>query len=571
MHLSMLDWSIVIAVLSTTLCIGLWVSKRSSADSNSFFLASRNMPWWLLGGSMVATTFATDTPNLVTNIVRTNGVGGNWVWWSMLITGMLTTFVYARLWRRMGVATDLEFYEYRYSGKMAGFLRGFRAVYLGVFFNIMIMAGVTLAAVKIGAVLFGSEPKQLVLIAGIITVIFSAVGGFLGVILTDIILFVIAMVGSVAVAYYSVNHPEVGGLSALIEHANVKDKLSFLPSFDDPQQFIPLLIIPLFVQWWSVWYPGSEPGGGGYVAQRMLAAKNEKHAIGASAFFNFCHYALRPWPWILVALASLVVFPDLKSLEQALPNVPKHLIQDDLAYSAMLTFLPAGILGIVVASLVSAYVSTISTSLNWGASYIVNDVYARFISPDASEKKKVFVGRVSTVLLMFVASSIALLLESALQAFRLLLTIGAGTGLLFLLRWFWMRINAWSEITAMVASFLISLGIEFGPFDHIVEWQKLVYSIALTTVCWVLVTLFSKGEKAEKVEEFNQTVNLKDGEIRNGMWAALFATVFVYSTLFSAGAWLFDRELLALCLGALGLLTLVLAYKKELSREYSAV
>ncbi|MBB6520028.1 sodium:solute symporter family protein [Pseudoteredinibacter isoporae] len=570
MHLSMLDWSIVIAVLGTTLCIGLWVSKRSSADSNSFFLASRNMPWWLLGGSMVATTFATDTPNLVTNIVRSNGVSGNWVWWSMLITGMLTTFVYARLWRRMGVATDLEFYEYRYSGKMAGFLRGFRAVYLGVFFNIMIMAGVTLAAVKIGAVLFGSEPKQLVLIAGIITVIFSAVGGFLGVILTDIILFFIAMVGSVAVAYYSVNHPEVGGLTALIEHANVKDKLSFLPNFDDPQQFIPLLIIPLFVQWWSVWYPGSEPGGGGYVAQRMLAAKNEKHAIGASAFFNFCHYALRPWPWILVALASLVVFPDLQSLERALPNVPKHLIQDDLAYSAMLTFLPAGVLGIVVASLVSAYVSTISTSLNWGASYIVNDVYGRFVSPNASEKKKVFIGRLSTVLLMLVASSMALLLESALQAFRLLLTIGAGTGLLFLLRWFWMRINAWSEITAMVASFLISLAIEFGPFDHIVEWQKLVYSIFLTTVCWVTVTLLSKGEQAEKVDEFRQTVDLKDGEIKNGMWAALFATVFVYSTLFSAGAWLFGRELLAVGLAALGLLTLVLAYRKESSREYSA-
>jgi len=545
MQLSVLDWSIVGAALGLTLAIGFYVSKRASADSASYFLAGRNMPWWLLGGSMVATTFAADTPNLVTNIVRSNGVAGNWAWWSLLLTGMLTTFVYAKLWRRLGVATDVEFYEHRYAGKPAQFLRGFRALYLGVFFNIMIMANVTLAAIKIGTVLFDVSPQMVVLCAGAITVVFSAVGGFLGVLITDMILFVLAMVGSLLAAYYAVGHPDVGGLSALLSHPNVAGKLSILPDMNDPSQYIPLLLVPLAVQWWSVWYPGAEPGGGGYVAQRMLAAKNENHALGASALFNVCHYAVRPWPWILVALASMVVFPDLESMRVALPNVPDALVQDDLAYSAMLTFLPHGVLGLVAASLVSAYVSTISTSLNWGASYVVNDFYSRFINPAADGPRQVLVGRIVTVLLMVVASTLALALESAMQAFRLILTIGAGTGLLFLLRWFWPRINAWSEISAMVLSFMVSLFFEFGPFDDLLGWQKLVYSVGLTTVGWVSVTLLTPVTDPAVMDQFSKRIDIEPGEIKRGLYAAGLSTVAIYGALFVIGSILYGNYNLA--------------------------
>lgn len=536
MQLSFLDWSIVAAALATTLIIGFWVSKKASADSSTYFLAGRNMPWWLLGLSMVATTFSADTPNLVTDIVRSQGIAGNWVWWSMLLTGMLTTFIYAKIWRRLGVTTDVEFYERRYSGRPARFLRGFRALYLGIFFNVMIMASVTLAAIKIGTVLFSVSPQMIVITAGLITVIFSAAGGFLGVLITDMLLFVLAMTGSILAAYFAVNHPAVGGLDNLFASAAVADKLAFVPDLSDPDQYIPLLLVPLLVQWWSVWYPGSEPGGGGYVAQRMLAAKNENHAVAASAFFNLCHYAVRPWPWILVALSSLIVFPDLASLAAALPGVPAHLVQQDLAYSAMLTFLPHGVLGIVVASLVSAYVSTISTSLNWGASYCVNDFYARFIQPNASGRQQVLVGRLVTVVLMVFAGVLALMLESALQAFRLLLTVGAGTGLLFLLRWFWPRINAWSEIAAMVFSFFVSLFFEFGPFESLLAWQKLVLSVAVTTLGWVTVTLLTAPTDAAVLRRFDADVALQPVEIKQGAYAALLSTLGIYGALFATGA-----------------------------------
>ncbi len=546
MHLTMLDWGIVIGAMAITVVIGFLVSRRASKDSSSYFLGRRNMPWWLLGGSMVATTFAADTPNLVTNLVRTNGVAGNWVWWAFLITGMLTTFVYARLWRRLGVATDIEFYERRYSGRPAEFLRGFRALYLGLFFNVMIMGNVTLAAVKIGSVLFAAPPVMMVLIAGTITVVFSAVGGFLGVLITDMILFILSMVGSLLAAYYAVNHSAVGGLDALINNEVLADKISLLPDMSDPNQWVPLLLIPLAVQWWSAWYPGAEPGGGGYIAQRMLAAKNENHALGASAFFNVAHYTLRPWPWILVALASIIVFPDLNSIQRAMPHVPASIIGDDMAYPAMLTFLPAGILGLVVASLASAYVSTISTHLNWGASYFVNDVYRRFIRPGASEKRLVWVGRLMTVALMVCASLLALLLQDAFQAFRLLLTIGAGTGLLFLLRWFWVRINVWSEISAMVFSFLISLFFEFGPYGGLEDWQKFVLSVALTTTGWITVTLLTQATPKDKLDEFRASLSLKDGEIRQGLKATLLSTAAIYTVLFATGSVIFANYGLAL-------------------------
>ncbi|KAB2844895.1 MAG: Na+:solute symporter, partial [Melioribacteraceae bacterium] len=446
MLLNTLDWIIVVVFFVISLLIGLWATKRASKSSAQYFLSGRNMPWYLLGFSMVATTFSIDTPNLVADIVRQNGIAGNWVWWAFLLTGMLTVFVYAKLWRRSNVMTDVEFYEIRYSGKPAAFLRGFRALYLGLFFNVAIMASVTLAAIKVGSILLNLSPLQVILIAGGVTVVYSSLGGLLGVLLTDFILFILAMIGSVIAAYVSVNLPEIGGLSNLLSHPEIANKLSLFPDFSNWELALIVFIIPISVQWWSVWYPGSEPGGGGYIAQRMLAAKNEKHAMGATLFFNFAHYALRPWPWIIVSLASIIVFPDLEKIKEAFPNVDPSIIGHDMAYPAMLTHLPSGILGLVAASLIAAYMSTMSTSLNWGSSYVVNDFYKRFLKPEATEKQLVMVGRISTVLMMVVASFFALYMESALQAFNVLLQIGAGTGLLFILRWFWWRINAYSEI-----------------------------------------------------------------------------------------------------------------------------
>ena len=442
-----IDWLIVLGFFLIYLLIGLYFAKRAGANSAEFFLSGRNMPWWLLGVSMVATTFSTDTPNLVTDIVRQNGVAGNWVWWAFLLTGMLTVFVYARLWRRSGALTDLEFYELRYSGKAAAFLRGFRALYLGVFFNVLIMAAVCLAIIKIGGVMFGMTPLQTLLAASVVTVVYSTLGGLRGVIIADFFQFGVAIVGAFGAAIFIVNLPQVGGLQGLLSHEAIVPKLNLLPDFSDTDMVVTLLILPLAVQWWSVWYPGSEPGGGGYIAQRMLSAKSEKDAMAATLFFNAAHYALRPWPWIVVALCSLIVFPDLESLRSAFPHIDADLIQNDLGYPAMLTFLPHGFLGLVVASLIAAFMSTISTHLNWGASYIVNDFYKRFINSEADEKRLVFVGRVSTVVLMAATCVLALLLSNALQAFQILLQIGAGTGLLFIMRWFWWRINPFSEIT----------------------------------------------------------------------------------------------------------------------------
>ena len=441
MQISTLDWLIIFLFFAISLGVGIYVSKASGKSANEFFLSGRSMPWWLLGLSMVATTFSTDTPNLVTDIVRTNGVSGNWVWWAFLITGLLTVFVYAKLWRKSNVSTDLEFYELRYGGRPARFLRKFRAIYLGIIFNVITMSAVTLAAIKIGGIMLGLEPWQTVITAGLVTVTFSAVGGFKGVVYTDVILFFVAMAGAIGAAVYLVNLPEVGGIESLLENKNVVDKISILPNFRDREALIALLIIPLAVQWWSSWYPGAEPGGGGYIAQRMFAAKDENHAIGATFFFNIMHYALRPWPWILVALASLVVFPDLESIQQAFPNITSDKLGNDLAYPAMLTKLPTGLLGLVLASLISAYMSTISTQLNWGSSYIVYDFYQTQINPQASQKRLVAVGRLSTVLLMVLSALLALLLQNAMQLFNLLLVFGAGTGLIFILRWFWWRIS----------------------------------------------------------------------------------------------------------------------------------
>ncbi len=591
--LSFLDFALIIVFFATTLFIGIYVSKKSGKNATEFFLSGRNMPWWLLGLSMVATTFSTDTPNLVTDIVRNNGVSGNWVWWAFLLTGLLTVFVYAKLWRKSNVNTDIEFYELRYSGKPAKFLRKFRAVYLGVIFNVMAMSAVTLAAIKIGEIMLNLEPWQTVISAGLITVIFSALGGFKGVVYTDFLLFFVAMVGAIWAAIYLVNLPEVGGLDALISHQNVAGKLSLLPDFSDADALITLLIIPLAVQWWSAWYPGAEPGGGGYIAQRMLAAKDENHAIGATFFFNIMHYAIRPWPWIIVALASLIIFPDLQSIQTAFPNVSLDKLGHDLAYPAMLTKLPSGLLGLVLASLVAAYMSTISTHLNWGSSYIVNDFYKQQINPEASEKKLVRIGRLSTILLMVFSALLALALQNALQLFEYILMFGAGTGLIFILRWFWWRINAWSEIAAMFASGIIAMLFKLTPIGPFLfseatgifpDWAEFPSVVFLTTFIWLAVTFLTKPEKQTVLRSFYSKIQpggpgwtrvvsdaKRDGieivsttkawSVPSGIIAMLLGIAFIYSLLFSTGYWIYGQTRLALILLVVALFSGLLLLK----------
>ncbi|TRX60752.1 Na+:solute symporter [Fulvivirga sp. M361] len=453
-----IDWLVIGIFFVIVLSIG-WVASKSAGKSTSeFFLGGRGMPWWLLGVSMVACTFSADTPNLVTGMVRSGGVVKNWAWWSFLITGMVTVFVYAGLWRRSEVMTDLEFYELRYGGKLASFLRGFRALYLGILFNCLIMGTVHLAIIKIGAVMFGLDPTLVILISSIAVIVYATLGGIKGVIWADFFQYFIAMFGAVYAAIVAVKQPEVGGLVSLLKHPNVIHKLSILPDFSDPWVYIPLLIIPIAVQWWSVWYPGSEPGGGGYIAQKMLSAKDEKNAIGATLFFNFAHYALRPWPWIIVGLASLVVFPQLSDIQETFPGIKDQYLGHDIAYPAMLTRLGPGWLGLVVASIIAAYMSTIGTHLNWGSSYIVNDFYKRFVDNTASEKHLVLVGRLSTGGLMIISAIFSLtFLEEATQAFDILLLSGAGTGLIYLLRWFWWRINAMTEVIGMITATVMSI------------------------------------------------------------------------------------------------------------------
>lgn len=556
MQLSVIDNAIIIGFFGISLLIGLWAARKAGTSSSEFFLSGRNMPWWLLGVSMVATTFSADTPNFVTQVVRQNGVSGNWVWWAFLLTGMLTVFVYAKLWRRSGMNTDLEFYELRYGGKPAAILRGFRALYLGVFFNVMIMAGVCLAAIKIGAVMLGLSPITTLAIAGSVTVVYSMFGGLRGVLITDLFQFALSMLGTIWAASVALNMPEVGGLQNLLAQPQVTSLTNMFPDFSEPEQFIPLLIIPLAVQWWSVWYPGAEPGGGGYIAQRMLAAKNEKHAMGATLLFNVAHYALRPWPWIIIALCSVLVFPDLSSLQEAFPHVEAEILNDDLAYPAMMTLLPAGLLGLVLASLIAAFMSTISTHLNWGSSYVVNDFYRRFLKPEANERELVWVGRLSTFLLMGLAALFALALENAIQAFNILLQIGAGTGGIFILRWFWPRINAWTEIAGMVISFLVAIVLELvcpdacGSLGH---W-KLVMGVGITTVGWLAVTLLTPKEDESVLRSFAQKVRpgagwakYLDGARGVGVLPMQILGMFlgcvgVYGVLFGFGALLYDNS-----------------------------
>lgn len=582
MNLNTLDWTIVGVFFILLISIGIWASRNAGKGYNEFFLSGRNMPWWLLGVSMVATTFSCDTPNLVTDIVRQNGVAGNWLWWAFLFTGMLTVFVYAKLWNRSKVLTDLEFYEIRYSGKMAAFLRGFRAIYLGAFFNIMVIASVSIALVKISGVMLGWSASQTLIIAAVIVVFYSALGGLKSILYTDFFQFSLAMAGAIGAAIILVNK-ETGDLATLFAHPAVAPQLNLIPELSNTDMFVSLLVIPLAVQWWSVWYPGAEPGGGGYIAQRMLSAKDEKNAIGATLLFNFFHYALRPWPWIIVGLLSLIVFPDLASLQQAFPNMDPQYVQHDLAYPAMLKMLPHGFLGLVVASLIAAFMSTTASQLNWGSSYIVNDFYVRFLKPEATQRQQVIAGRITTAVLMFFAVLLALMLQNALQAFHILLQIGAGTGLIYILRWFWWRINAYTELTGMIVSFLVALGFlaaeRFWGYNP-GETFKILAGVGITTISWLIVTYLTPPADQETLRSFYKRIRpggpgwkkiVNDAEnegitldkskdlkwdVPTGILAMIWGVLFVYSTLFAIGEILYTNYKTAIFLIIIGLTSL---------------
>src|SRR5262245_381935 len=568
MRLTALDWIIALIAVAVCFAPALFFGKRSSKNTSEFFASGRAVPWWLAGLSMVATTFSSDTPNLVTDIVRRNGVAGNWVWWAFVLTGVATVFFYARLWRRSGVLTDLEFYEIRYSGRAASVVRGFRAIYLGLFFNCIIMATVNLAACKIAGILFGLERWQTLLGVGLLNVIFAAHSGLWGVLVIDMIQFFIKMSAVIAAAYFAVMLPQVGGLSGLVDklqHVRGPGGLNYLnmlPDFTNHWDLaFAVLILPIAVQWWSVWYPGAEPGGGSYIAQRMLASKSEKDALGGTLFFNVAHYVLRPWPWILVGLASLIVYPELSDIQKAFPHLNPGLIGHDIAYPAMLRFLPAGWMGLMLGGLIAANSSTILTHLNWGASYLVHDFYRRFLRPDRSEQHYVFAGRIATILLFVLSSAMVYALDTAQASFNIILQIGAGTGLLYLVRWFWWRVTAWSEIVAMVSSFLVSVallllsrgGVALGTA------QSLILPICVTTVCWratawlgpqtdpaVLDNFYRKvrpfGPGWEPVRRRTGPVPMEPGDnFPLALTGWLTGCIMIWSALFTVGNFLYGR------------------------------
>jgi len=568
MPLNTIDWIVLALYGAVCVAIGLAVARRASQGRHEFFLSGRRLSWWLLGVSLVATTFSTDTPNLVTDLVRTGGVSQNWVWWAFAVTGMCTVFFYAKLWRRSAALTDIAFYEVRYSGKPAAFLRGFRAIYLGVFFNVMIMASVNLSATKIAGVMLGWDRSTAVLVGGAVTVLYAASSGLSGVVLTDFVQFAIAMVGAVMAAVVALRLPEVGGLSGLFAHPAVASRLSLLPDFSDWRTATAVLVVPLAVQWWSTWYPGAEPGGGGYVAQRMLAAPTERDAMRTTLLFNVLHYAVRPWPWIIVALASLIIYPDLASIAARFPHIDPAIVRNDLAYSAMLVYLPHGLFGLMIASLAAAYMSTISTHLNWGASYAVEDCYRRFLAPDKDERHYVMVGRMVTVLLIVLACALSLWLHNSYQAFQILLQIGAGTGLIFLLRWFWWRINAWSEIAGMAISFVVAVYFQFVHtalgFAPLSPTVQLVTGIAITTLGWLAVTFATPPTDRATLQAFydrirpigpgwNAAVTTQPARPGESVTAAFLCwflgCVIIYAALFGTGYVLYGKQVLgAACL-----------------------
>jgi len=500
-----IDWILVVLYFVFSAAIGVYFTKRAGKNIQEFFLSGRNLPWWLAGTSMVATTFAADTPLAVTELVAKNGIAGNWLWWNFVFGGMLTVFFFARLWRRAGIMTDVEFVEIRYSGKPAAFLRGFRSLYLGLFINCVIMGWVNLAMAAILEGMFDIPAGQViwyVAAALLVTAVYSALSGLWGVAVTDAFQFVLAMTGTIILAFVVLDLPEVGGIAGLTEK---------LPSW--ALRFTPVigqsgageaggalaLTVGAFlafvgVQWWASWYPGAEPGGGGYIAQRMMSAKDEKHSLFATLWFTVAHYCIRPWPWIIVALATLVLYPELSPEEKRLGYV-----------YAMRDYLPAGLKGMLVASFFAAYMSTIATQLNWGTSYVINDFYKRFVRASAGESQLVRVSRISTIVIMALSLIVTMMLDTISGAWTFIIEAGAGLGLVLILRWFWWRINAWSEIAAMVTPLLVYGG--FRVFTNIEFPESLFWIVGITTVVWLAVTFITKPVDEAKLKDFYRRVH----------------------------------------------------------------
>lgn len=501
MHL--IDYLIIIIYFIFSFTIAILYSRRAGKNTSEFFLSGRNLPWYLAGLSMVATTFAADTPLAVTELVAKNGISGNWLWWNFVFGGLLTVFFFAKLWRRAGIMTEVEFAEIRYSGKPAKFLRGFRAIYLGLFMNVIIMGWVNKAMVSVLVGIFGLPEDSVfiyVIVAMLVVAIYSALSGLWGVVITDAVQFVIAMTGCVILAIYVVNSPQVGGIDGM---------KSQLPSF--VFDFFPKVTTEIFtygkvlamtplaflayvgIQWWASWYPGAEPGGGGYVAQRMMSAKNEKHSLLATLFFQIAHYALRPWPWILVALGTLIIYPDLIATNPKMGYI--YAIKD---------FLPTGLLGLLVAAFFAAYMSTIATQLNWGTSYIINDFYKRFLLKDQNEKHYVFISRLTTILLMIISVIVTLFIDRISGAWEFILECGAGVGLVLILRWYWWRINAWSEISALIIPFILIPVVRYFGIEFPIS---LFYLVTGTTIGWLVVTFLTKPTDESVLINFYKRVH----------------------------------------------------------------
>ena len=536
-----LDFIVIAAFFAILLLIPAIAALRSRGKgANEYFKSAGSMPWWLIGISMVAATTSTNSANLFTEIIRKDGLSGNWVWWAFLLTGMLTVFVYSKLWVRSGATTDISFYELRYSGKPAAFLRGFRAVYLGVIYNLVVMATVLLGAVKIGVVLFGVSASTILIVTGVVSLVYSCLSGIRGTIYTDFFLFAVVMIGACAVMYFGVKHPDVGGWSALMNNPEVTSRLSFFPSISNKDALIAVFIIPVAVQWWNVWYSGSEPGGGGYIVQRMLTAKSQGHAVGGTLFFNVLNYALRPWPWYIAAFASLLIFPDLASIREAFPGVDPNLVGDDMAYPALITIVPNGWVGLVAASLMGALFSTIAAQLSMGANYVSNDVWKRFVNKNADDKELIWVARGASLMLIVLGCVLVPLISSAKAGFDLMVQIGAGTGIIFLLRWFWMRINAWTEIVAMGVSFLAAVFFQLiwpriSPVE-LLFWEKLLWTIAVTTVCWLAATWLTRPEKPEVLANFKALVRADGRDVGKGLLKMFVASIAIFGAMWGVSA-----------------------------------
>ncbi len=538
MLLNGLDWTVIAAFFAVLALIPTVAARRAKRTANDFFTSGRSMPWWLIGFSMVAATTATDSANFFTEVIRRDGMGGNWIMWAFILTGLLTVFVYAKLWVRSGVTTDIEFYELRYSGKPAAFLRAFRTLYLGVVFNVLVLGNVILAAVKIGVVLFGIEPSTIYRVTVVASVVYTFFGGIRGVIWTDFFLFLVIMAGAVAAMVYGLRLPEVGGMAGIVSNPETAWRLSILPDFSSWDTLLVMFVLPLAVQWWNVWKAGSEPGGGGYIVQRMLTARSATHALGGTLFFNVLNWVIRPWPWYIVGLCSVLVYPDHASIQAAFPKVDPSLIHGDMAYPAMLTKVPNGWLGLVAASMMGALFSTVAAHLNLGSAYVVNDFWKRFVRPAAGDRELIWVGRVAMCALLLLGCALAPHLKSAKAAFDLMLLIGAGSGAIFLLRWFWMRINAWTELTGMFVSFAVALVLQLG-FPELVSWQKMLITIAVTSASWLAVTFLTPPTDAATAARFKAAVRADGRDVGKGIVLTAVASFALFDLMYMVGAWIY--------------------------------